>query len=369
MITLSIFLKEFVDLLRDRRALFSGFAYVAFGPIAVLMAVNMLAAQSNETSWAPIRFCGPTSQIIQDELTSAGLEFKPDAKICLIIAPDFEARLAEGRTARIHVRGDLTAEAATIRRVETSLSRFSSTLGNQRLLTRGVSPSVTTPLVIDTQNTNSFSRQADVIARVLIIMFVLSPFFISVAAAADMTAGERERRSLETLLVNPVNALSIIVGKWLAASSLGLMGTAGCIIGGLFLLENSDLAQLGIRLETSLETGLLVSLYLAPLTLLVASLQIAIGLWSRNFKDAQNYLMLFSFLPAVVGFALTGERLALAAGWPLGWELNALSGPLLGAPPSGVPFVAIAAVELGLTALVLVLCTRRLRSEAILSHG
>lgn len=369
MITLSIFLKEFVDLLRDRRALFSGFAYVAFGPIAVLMAVNMLAAQSNETSWAPVRFCGPSSQIIQDQLTNAGLEFKPDAKICITIASDLEQRLQDGRTARVQIRGDLTAEAATIRRIETTLSRYASMLGSQRLLTRGVSPSVTTPLAVDTQNTNSFSRQADVIARVLIIMFVLSPFFISVAAAADMTAGERERRSLEALLVNPVSALSIILGKWMAAASLGLMGTAACIIGGLFLLENSDLALLGIRLETDVRTGLLVSLYLAPLTLLVASLQIAIGLWSRNFKDAQNYLMLFSFLPAVVGFALTGERLALAAGWPLGWEFNALSSPLLGAPPPAVPFAAIAAIELGLAALVLLLCTRRLRSEAILSHG
>jgi sodium transport system permease protein len=369
MIILSIFLKEFVDLMRDRRALFSGFAYIAFGPIAVLMAVNTIAAQSNEETWAPIRFCEASSPILQQELEAAGLNFKPDAAICITIAPDFEARLQEGRTARVHVRGDLLAQSSTIRRVETVLSRFSSTLGDQRLLTRGVSPSISSPLIIDTQNTNSYTRQADVIARVLIIMFVLSPFFISVAAAADMTAGERERRSIEPLLVHPVSAFSIVLGKWMAAAALGVLGTAACVVGGLYLLEYSQLAQLGIRLETSPATGLLVALYLTPLTLLVASIQVAVGLSSRNFKDAQNYLMLLSFAPAVIGFALTGERLEAASSWPLAWELSALSGPLLGAPSPSVPFAAIAAMELALTALLLLFCARRLRSEAILSHG
>ncbi len=369
MITLSIFLKEFVDLLRDRRALFSGFAYVAFGPIAVLMAVNTLAAQSSEQSWAPIRFCEASSPILRQELEAAGLEFRPDAGICVTIAPDFETRLAEGRSARVHVRGDLLAQSATIRRIETTLSRFSSTLGNQRLLTRGVSPSISDPIVIDTQNTNSYSRQADVIARVLIIMFVLGPFFVSVAAAADMTAGERERRSLEPLLVHPVSASAIVIGKWMAAAALGVLGTTACVVGGLYLLEHSALAELGIRLETSPATGLIVSLYLLPLTLLVAAIQVAVGLWSRNFKDAQSYLMLFSFAPAIMGFALTGERLAQAAGWPLAWELNALSGPLLGAPSPAVPFATIAVIEIVIAAIVLVLCARRLRSEAILSHG
>ena len=368
MSALTIFLKEFIDLLRDRRALFSGLAYVAFGPAAVLLTVNVLAAQTRETSYAPIKFCGAQSALLAQELTAAGLSFDPKASICVNVPDDLEARLAEGRSARVHVRGDLTAQASTIRKVESTLARFSSTLGGQRLLARGVSSSVASPLTVDTQTTNSFSRQADIIARVLIILFVMAPFFVAVAAAADMTAGERERRSLEPLLAHPVGAFSIVMGKWLAAATLGVAGTAACIIGGLALLEHSSLAELGIRLETGLEAGLTVTLYLVPLTLLVTALQIAVGLWSKNFKDAQSYLMLMSFAPAVLGFVMTGERLAQAGLWPLAWELAALSGPLLKSTTPSAPFAMVVAIELALTFTVLVVCAFRLRSEAILSR-
>lgn len=365
---LTIFLKEFIDLLRDRRALFSGLAYVAFGPAAVLLTVNLIAAQTREASYAPIKFCGARSALLVEQLTAAGLSFDPKASICVNVPDDLEARLAEGKGVRVHVRGDLTAQASTIRKVESTLARFSATLGGQRLLARGISSSVTSPLIIDTQTTNSFSRQADIIARVLIILFVMAPFFVAVAAAADMTAGERERRSLEPLLVHPVGAFSIVVGKWLAAATLGVAGTAMCVVGGLALLNASSLAELGIRLETGLEAGLAVTLYLVPLTLLATALQIAVGLWSKNFKDAQSYLMLMSFAPAVVGFVMTGERLAQAGLWPLAWELNALAGPLLKSTTPSAPFATVAVLELALTFTVIVVCAFRLRSEAILSR-
>lgn len=365
---LTIFLKEFVDLIRDRRALFSGLAYVAFGPLAVLLTVSTLAGQTRDTQYASIKFCGFQSVLLAEQLTAAGLAFDPDAKICVNVPADFEAKLNEGKAVRVHVRGDLTAQATTVRKVESTLSRFSTTLSGQRLLARGISPSVTGPLIVDTQSTNSYSRQADVIARVLIILFVMAPFFVSVAAAADMTAGERERHSLEPLLVHPVGAFSIVVGKWLAAALLGVIGTAACVIGGLVLLNYSALAELGIRLETSFETALAVTLYLTPLTLLTGALQIAIGLWSKNFKDAQSYLMLMSFAPAIMGFMLTGERLAQAGMWPLAWELNALAVPLLHSTTPMAPFAAVAALELALTLAVLAVCALRLRSEAILSR-
>lgn len=365
---LTIFLKEFVDLLRDRRALMSGLAYVAFGPLAVLFTVSMLAAQTRDSLYAPIKFCAAQSPLLAGELVAAGLTFDPAASICVNVPEDAEARLADGKGVRVQVRGDLTAQASTIRKVESTLARFSSTLGGQRLLARGIASSVTSPLMVDTQTTNSYSRQADIIARVLIILFVMAPFFVAVAAAADMTAGERERRSLEPLLVHPVSAFSIVVGKWLAAAALGVFGTAACVIGGLALLNYSALAELGIRLETGFEAGLMVTLYLVPLTLLVTALQIAVGLWSKNFKDAQSYLMLMSFAPAILGFVMTGERLAKAGIWPLTWELNALAGPLLNSTTPSAPFATVAALELGLTFIVLAICAFRLRSEAILSR-
>ena len=219
---------------------------------------------------------------------------------------------------------------------------------------------------MDRWNLNPVSARAEVIARLLIIFFIMTPFFVSVAAAADSTAGERERRSLEPLLAFPVGAGQIVLGKWLAAATLGVLGTAICVFGGLALMQRSALPELGLRLETGFGAGLAALAMLVPLCLLVAAVQIGVGLLAKNFKDAQSYLMLLGFVPAVAGFVLSGERLAAASVWPLAWELNALGAPLLGAPAGATPFAWIAAVELLAGALVLWLAALRLRSERIL---
>lgn len=368
--TLAIFLKELTDLLRDRRSLFSGLAYVLFGPLAVFFAVNVVAAQTRETELSPITLCGKgEAAALVDHLKASGLNFGRDGKICLDIPADFSTRLAEGRTVRVAILADLAVARATVRKLEDEIGRFSGTLSVQRLMARGIAPSVLRPISVDVQSTNAISRQADVVARILIIFFVASPFFVSMAAAADMTAGERERRSLEPLLAHPISTVNIVVGKWLAASTMGVIGTAACVIGGLVLLEYSALPELGIRLETGLEAGVRAVGMLVPLALLIAAMQLAIGLWSKNFKDAQSYLTLMSFIPIVAGFVVTGERLAQAGVWPLAWELNALAVPLMRSATLVAPFERLAAFELGLTFAMLVLCAFRLRSEKILSQG
>ena len=367
--TASIFLKELTDILRDRRSLFSALAYVLFGPLAVVFAVNMLAAQTRETALSPIAVCEGQAPMLVAHLTAAGLALEPGAKICLSVPEDFAERIAEGRPARVQIRADLATAGATVRKLEDELRRFGAVLGRQRLMARGLAPSLASPISVDTQSTNAISRQADVVARILIIFFVAAPFFVSLAAAADMTAGERERRSLEPLLAHPVGGFAIVFGKWLAAAALGLFGTAACVIGGLALLEYSALPELGIRVETGLEAGLRVVLMLTPLTLLVTAAQLAVGLWSKNFKDAQSYLTLMSFAPVVAGFVVTGERLAQAGLWPLAWELNALAVPLMRSTTPAAPFAELAALELGATFILLVLCAYRLRSERILSQA
>lgn len=367
---LAIFLKELVDLLRDRRSFFSGLLYALAGPALALFAVSIVAGQSREAISVSYSFCsGHQPQILVEHLAARGFTLEANAKICMIVADDFEARLGDGRAAPIDIQADLTVMGASVRRLESELQRFAGTLGAQRLLARGVSPSVTSPLSIDTHSTNAVSRQADAIARMLIIFFVCAPFFVSLAASADMTAGERERRSLEPLLAHPVSAFGIVVGKWLAVSVVSVFGVTLCVAAGLTLLEYSALAELGIRLETGIEAIIRASVMLVPLTLMIVALQLAVGLWSKSFKDAQSYLTLMSFAPVVAGFAVTGEKLAQAGYYPLAWELNALAVPLLNSTTPVAPFPILVGVELLVTAGLLALCAYRLRSEGVLSQA
>jgi sodium transport system permease protein len=366
----SIFWKEMVDILRDRRTLFSGLAYVLIGPIAVAFMINLVAASSRDDAVAAVKLCGKgEAPSLIAHLTASGITFTPDAKVCLDIPADYGERLAQGRGARLIVSTDLIANAQTARKLETELKAFASNLASQRLMARGVSPGVTTPFNVEMQNLSAVSRQADMIGRILIIFFVCAPFFVCLAAAADMTAGERERRSLETLLAEPIGAFEIVFGKWLAVGLLGVVGTTLCIALGLFALSFAALPELGVRLETGAQAIATASILLLPLCFLVAAAQLAIALYAKSFKDAQSYLTLFSFTPLVAGFVATSDRMGHAGFMPISWELKALAQPLLNAAPSGLPFTTMALIEAGATLVILIFAAARLRSEEILKVG
>jgi sodium transport system permease protein len=366
---LTVYLKEMIETVRDRRSLFAALSYSLFGPLAVVFTVNVLAAATRTTALDPVAVCSGSAPELVAHLTAAGLTFAPEADICLHVADDYAVRLADGATANVRVLADLTATAATVDKLRGEIQRYSRMLAQQRALARGLAPAVIMPLTVDVQSTNAVSRQTNVIARLLIVFFLVTPFFVGVAAAADSTAGERERRSLETLLSYPLARSSLVLGKWLSVATLGVAGTWFCVVAGLLLMQRSALPELGVRLETDLATALTVTALLVPLTLLVAAVQVAIGLLATSFKDAQSYLTLFAFVPAVAGFVLTGERLAAANAWPVAFELDALAVPLLGSTASMPSFAAAAFVELAATALVLWLATRRLTSERILAHA
>lgn len=365
---LSILRKELRDILRDRRTLFSGFAYVLVGPVAVAFMINLVASSTRDDAAGAVALCGKgQAATLINDLKASGIEFATDGKVCLDIPADYTERLTHGRSIRLVISGDLIANAQTARKLETEVRSYASNLASERLLARGVAPSVTTPFNVEVQNSSAVSRQADMIARVLIIFFVCAPFFVGLAAAADMTAGERERRSLEALLAEPIGALGIILGKWLSVSMLAILGTALCIFLGLMSLSYAALPELGVRLETGWEAAAAASIVLLPLCFLVAAAQLTISLYAKSFKDAQSYLTLFSFTPLIAGFALTGDRFARAGSLPVTWELKALSAPLLHATPAILPFGSIALIEGTLTLAILAIAARRLRSEKILS--
>lgn len=365
---LTILKKELRDILRDRRTLFSGFAYVLAGPVLVALMINLVVASSRDDAIGKVALCGKgEAPHLIDHLTATGIDFAADGNVCLNIPAGYAGRIAEGRPVRLIISGDLIANAQTARKLETEVNAYASSLASERLLTRGVAPGLTKPFNVEVQNSSAVSRQADMIGRVLIIFFVCAPFFVGLAAAADMTAGERERRSLEALLAEPIGAFGIILGKWLSVGMLAAVGTALCVFLGLTSLSYSALPELGVRLETGWQAAAEASLLLLPLCFLVAAAQLAIALYAKSFKDAQSYLTLFSFTPLIAGFALTGDRFIKAGSLPVTWELKALAAPLLHATPAISPFATMVVIEVAVIFALLVLAAARLRSEKILS--
>src|SRR5690606_13179742 len=117
-----------------------------------------------------------------------------------------------------------------------------------------------------------------------------------------MTAGERERRSLESLLITPASSVAIMMGKWLTSVLLTL---AVLVLTLVFLwgaLSYLPFNQLGMRVDVGWLPILNIFLALLPVVLFSVALQLAIAIFARSFKDAQTYVGLLIFIPMVPGF-------------------------------------------------------------------
>jgi sodium transport system permease protein len=216
-----------------------------------------------------------------------------------------------------NARLELYSKAGNVRaeliagKVENAVDSFRQQLVAERLQQAGLDERVLEPVRVETIDASSRAERSSGVLAWLI------PFFIAVwalaggqVAAIDATAGEKERGTLEALLVSPVRRSEVVVGKFLATLAFGLtaslMAILGYVVSGL-ILRNVFANQLG-ESGSAIVTTLGGSLDVRPLSLLVlvltalflagliAALLMGITMFARSFKEAQSYVAPLSFL-------------------------------------------------------------------------
>jgi len=311
---LTIFLKEIRDGRRDRRAVMSALIFPIMGPGLVYMmmtAMIQMRSQAFETT-IPVTGMEHAPALVQwlREHNVRLEAFSGDAraavrnkkqKLVLIIPDDYQKRYGKTQTAVLELvhDGSRTDSQAVVSRIRSLIRRYSSQIAGLRLILRGVSPEVMQ--VVDIQDIDIASRQQRAATALNFIpMYIMLAAFVSgMGLAVDASAGERERKSLEPLLINPVDRLFIVIGKWLAASvfsSVGMILTALLCITAML---HVPLEELGLTFSI---TPLQVALIIAgtfPLAFLATSMQLLVGIFAKSFKDAQSYLGLLMLVPVV----------------------------------------------------------------------
>jgi sodium transport system permease protein len=200
----------------------------------------------------------------------------------------------------------------------------------------------------------------------LMSVFILTSSFAGgMNVAMDTVAGERERRSLLPLLLNPVQRWYVILGKWLAVSLFGIGGLALNLLGFSVVLVTS-----GIHLNAQW-SSLLFALVFGVLTLplLAASLQLFLSTACRSVKEAQNYLSMLVFLPAGVGMLFVFVPAARQTPFeflPLVGQQLHLQTLMGGRTTPILQSLVLGCLTLTLAMLVLLVCANRLsRDESI----
>ena len=226
-------------------------------------------------------------------------------------------------TVQLYARlGNLKAESGVIGKVRGVLNAYNSALVAEGLKARGVPASFLTPVRVQTIDASRPQEAASGQLAFLVPMFLLQFILAgSMATAIDSTAGEKERGTLEVLLVSPVRRAEVVVGKLLAISAaaltsagfglIGLLvsgvvsallrGGAGNLAGGV---NSGGLGSGGLGGQLSVTPGGLAVLALMALSaaLLLSALLIAVSIFARSYKEAQTYvtpITLLILLPAV----------------------------------------------------------------------
>jgi len=231
-----------------------------------------------------------------------------------------------------------------------------------------VSPDLAQPLKVDHVNTAT-PRQRGALFLFLIPMFaILSPILGGMSIAIDVTAGERERGSLEPLLMNPVSTRSIVLGKWGVAATCSAAVVVLTLAGFSVAMQFVRSENLAALMQFGAPEVLLFLLLLLPFSAMVAALNMLAATYGRSHKEAQTYAsyitMVVNFVPILPLFLTIRDapwQLLVPA---LGQQtvlMRALRGEAVGLADLIVP----STIALTLTATALVLQARLLRNERI----
>jgi sodium transport system permease protein len=380
----TVFAKELKDALRDRRTLMVVFVTsVAMGPLVLVMLSALVDKYEKRAEAREIVTVGlDRAPTLRNFLERQTYVIKPapadwearlkDSKLgdpVVVIPPRFEDELAHGEAPRIQlVYSSANGRAQSgVGRIEHLLQGFDQEQATLRLIARGVAPSVMGVSRIDEHDIADNASRAAQLTSMLPYFVLMAVVYGALNAALDTTAGERERGSLEPLLATPASRGALVVGKWGAVFSVGLLiAVLSCLsfIPAQSLLRSESLAAL-FRFSWA-EAAWFIGL-LAPLAAALSAVMMAIAIRCKTFKEAQANNMVLtlavSLIPLVSLFNQEGESAwnlwmpALAQTTLMNRVLkNAPIGPLDVAP--GLLVCAV------LTVLALTFVSRQLRKRA-----
>jgi sodium transport system permease protein len=381
----TVLCKELRDALRDRRTLLTiVLSSVAVGPLVLVLLSTLVAGMEERADAREVVVVGiehaPTLRNYLERQTyrirpapeqfEQQLRSKQLGEPVIVIGAGFEAELARGESPRV----ELVLSSANPRtqagasRLARQLQGFAQEQTMLRLAWRGVAPTSLQAIEVDELDLASPAARAAQWATLVPFFMLMAVLYGALHAALDTTAGERERGSLEPLLLNPVSPLALVLGKWAAVAAVAmLIALLSCasFLPGQWLLRSETLAAM---FRFGIGEGAMFLALLLPLAGALSALLMAIAIGCRSVKEAQAkttaLVLVVSLLPLLTLFNQEGE-----APWHLGVPALAqitLMGRVLKAEPIAAWELALPlAVSVLLVALCLAFVARSLRAAAV----
>ena len=317
-----IFVKEVLDSLRDYRSWSTGLFWAVFGP---LMMGGMLAligssvrkdiekplslpVQNPENAPSLIQFLEQHDVVIEPAPADPESAVKGgDVNVVLVIPEEYAEDFSSSKSAAVQLVMDSSRQSAQadLNRIQNLLGGYSDHLSRLRLIVRGVSPEVIQAVDIEEVDVATPQSRATFFISFLPYFIIFAIFNGAAPIITDTTAGERERQSLEPLLINPVPRRMFVLGKLLAAFPFSLASLAITLIGFGAVFNVLPVEEyLGIRIGLNVVTLILIFLTCLPIVFLASAIQMVVASFSRSTKEAGTYLPFIALVPSLPGLAL-----------------------------------------------------------------
>jgi len=318
-----IFQTEVLDNIRDTRSLIIGVFFSAlFGPImmgGLLLMIGSsfrkdlekpltLPVQNPEYAPTLIRFLESHDVITMPAPADPETAVKVgDVDVVLVIPEKFSEEFSSSKPATVQLVLDSSRQTSMVNilRIQTLLDGYNAYLGKLRLVVRGINPEVTDVIAIDKVDVATPQTRVMMLLSMLPYFIIFGVFSSSSSIIIDSTAGERERKSLEPLLINPVPRRVFVFGKILSSFPFSIANLALTLIGFGLVFNVIPLEKyLGMQLGLNVMTLIWIFLICLPVIYLASAIQIVVASFARTPKEAGNYLPFIALIPSLPGLAL-----------------------------------------------------------------
>ena len=326
-----IYRKELLDTLRDRRTLISSILLplllfplltLGFGTLAIFLVVKM----TRDT--APIMILGEKNapELVRKLVRERTLAIVPPSadyvkqindktvRAVVEIPENLEEQLRANHEANLqvtvyHFEGELRSRTA-VRTIEKVVLAYRDGIVEARLKERGLPADLLKPFVAERKNVASAEKvTGNILGLILPYIIIMLCLMGALYPAIDLTAGEKERGTIETILASPVSRAELVGGKFLVVltaalvtTALSIMSLAVTVLGGAGLLQ-----QISSKLVVAVsgKAAAAVFFLILPLAFVFSAVLLAVALVARNYREAQTYtapLMFIVILPAMASF-------------------------------------------------------------------
>lgn len=383
---MSIARKEWREIVRDRRSLYSGLFYGVWGPLVMGIALLAMARHQGElgpitigaqgTAQAPslVSYLASRGVTVHEVADGPAAVRAHDVPAALIVDDRYAKRFTEGRPAEVALLFNSTRPESSryASHVRSMLTDYSRAVGDTRLVVRGIAPGAIAPVRIVDRDFAMAAERAGRAFATLPIFVLLAAFVGGMAVAADAGAGERERGSLESLLLHPVSRGSIVAGKWMAVSASALATVALALVVSYAVLRHPRLQQLDLPIALTVNGVFAMAAILLPLVLAAAAVQLLMAFQSRTFKEAQTKLSMLIFVPMIPGFLFAFGTLDPAP-WmalaPMIGQHMLVTSLVRGEPIVTANAVAVSVVTVAAAAAAITAAARLLDRETVLRRA